>query len=337
MNLAPGTDIHIHIAARERPDCKVSNQMLAMPAFAYMITANGINPVELTQHFDKTIAAHILGKLSGAPTVERGVLLAIDWVFQSDGTRDDAASHFVVSNDYVRELAKQNPKILFGASINPNRGERAGMQELERCLDKTSGLTAVLVKWVPNAQVIDPNPTDHRHDWFYKALATHNLPLLCHTGPEWAIPVPKGDQVLGDPRLLQRALDLGVKVIAAHAATRFFPTDKYDYVDQLAEMMKRSPNLYADLSAMCVWCREIDTIKRVKDLIPSDRMILGSDYPIPVNDMLLSFMKGIPFEDALKIGTTKNPLERNYRQLIAMGFPQSIGTKAAQVLRASTG
>jgi predicted TIM-barrel fold metal-dependent hydrolase len=330
MNLPPGTDIHIHIAARQRPDCKVSDQMLAMPAFAYMIGANGINPVELIQHFDKTISSHILGVLQSAPSVEKGVLLAIDWVFKDDGTRDDARSHFVVSNDYVRELAKQN-KVLFGASVNPSRGEKAGMLELERCLDKTVGPTPVLLKWVPNAQAIDPNPKDHRHDWFYKALAANDLPLLCHTGPEWAIPVPQGDQVLGDPSLLQRALDLRVKVIAAHAATRFFPTDQYDYVDKLASMMKNSPNLYADLSAMCVWCREFDTIKRVKDHIPAHRMILGSDYPIPVNDMLLSFMKGTSVEEALRIGTIKNPIEKNYQQLIAMGFSRSIGTKAADL------
>jgi predicted TIM-barrel fold metal-dependent hydrolase len=329
MNLPQGTDIHIHIAAKQRPDCKVSNQMLAMPAFAYMITANGINLIELNQHFDKTIADHILGTVNGAPSIEKGVLLAIDWVFKADGTRDDANSHFVVSNDYVRELAKQNRKVLFGASINPNRGEKKGTKELERCFDKTLGPLPVLLKWVPNAQVIDPK--DQRHDWFYKALATHKLPLLCHTGPEWAIPVPQGDQVLGDPGLLQRALDLGVTVIAAHAATRFFPWDNYDYVDELADMMKRNPNLYADLSAMCVYCRKGDTIKRVKDLIPGDRLILGSDYPIPVNDMLLPFMEAVSLEDALKISTIKNPIERNYQQLIAMGFPKTIGTKPAQL------
>src|SRR2546421_11925771 len=313
MNIPPGTDIHIHIAAKQRPDCKVSNQMLAMPAFAYMVTADGINPVELAQHFDKTIADHILGTLSKAASVEKGVLLAIDWVFKPDGPRDDTNSHFVVSNDYVRELAKLNPKVLFGASINPNRGEKAGMQELEKCFDKTLGATPVLMKWVPNAQNIHPD--NAAFTWFYDALAANRLPLLCHTGPEWAIPVQKGDQVLGDPRGLQLALDRGVTVIAAHAATRFFQWDDYDYVAELADMIDRNPNLYADLSAMCVWCRKGDTIKRVKHLIPQDRLILGSDYPIPVNDMLLPFMEAVSLEESLKIGTIKNPIERNYQQL----------------------
>ena len=308
--------------------------MLEMPAFAYMVTANHINLIDLDLHFDKTIHDLIIGALNGASSVQKGVLLAMDGVFKSDGNPDDHNSHFIVTNDYVRELAKENPKVLFGASINPNRGEAAGMQELERCFDTTSGYKApVLMKWVPNSQNIDPK--DNRHDWFYKALAAHHLPLLCHTGPEYAIPVPKGDQELGNPTRLQRALDLGVTVIAAHAATRFYPGDKYDYVADLADMMKGSRHLFADLSAMCVWCRALDTIKRVKDLIPADRMILGSDYPIPVNDMLLSFMTHPPLEEALRIAIIKNPIERNYQQLLAMGFPASIGTKAAEVLRPS--
>ncbi len=329
MNLSPGTDIHIHVAARERPDCKVSGEMQRMAAFTYMIEANHIDRDELKKHFDKTITTLVLGALHDAPSVEKGVLLAMDWVCKPDGKPDHDNSHLVVSNDYVRELAKINPKVLFGASVNPNRGEKAGMAELEKCFDTTGGYKApVLMKWVPNAQVIHPNAP--AHSWFYKALKAHHLPLLCHTGPEWAIPVPKGDQALGDPSLLLQALEAEVTVIAAHAATRFFPWDKYDYVEELADMMKHWPNLYADLSAMCVWCREIDTIKRVKDHIPPDRMILGSDFPIPVNDMLLSFMD-TPLEESLHIGAIKNPIEKNYQQLIAMGFPQSIGTKAAEL------
>ncbi|MGH7480280.1 MAG: hypothetical protein ACREJ8_11945, partial [Candidatus Methylomirabilales bacterium] len=73
-------DMHIHIASKERPDCKVSNAMLSLPAFAYMVVANGINPLDLAQHFDQTIRDHILGVLNASTTVKKGVLLALDAV-----------------------------------------------------------------------------------------------------------------------------------------------------------------------------------------------------------------------------------------------------------------
>jgi|SRR6266403_906879 len=336
--MPPVIDIHVHIAARERRDCRVSNKMLGLPAFSYMVAADGINPIALEQHFDQTIRDHILAAVQSAPSVNRAVLLAIDGVYSDNGVFQDNESHFIVSNDYVRELAKANhPRVLFGASINPNRGEGPGMKELERCLDPASGPLPVLVKWVPNSQIIDP--ADKRHDWFYKALANLQLPLLSHTGPEYAVPVPHGKidyQQLGDPRRLERALDLGTKVIAAHAASRFFPLEKYDYVKDLGEMMNKAEakkwKLFTDVSAMCVVCRALETINRVLELIPPQRMILGSDYPVPVNDMPLPFMRNTSFERFVNIVAIHNPIEKNYQQLLAMGFPQSIGTKAAEVL-----
>lgn len=43
-------------------------------------------------------------------------------------------------------------------------------------------------------------------------------------------------------------------------------------------------------------------------------------------------MKGLSFEEFLQIQQIQNPIEKNYRQLLAMGFPRTIGTQAAAVL-----
>jgi predicted TIM-barrel fold metal-dependent hydrolase len=59
------------------------------------------------------------------------VCLAQDAVYRPDGSRDDGATHFYVSNDYVLDLAKESPKILPGCSINPIRKD--ALQELARC------------------------------------------------------------------------------------------------------------------------------------------------------------------------------------------------------------
>ncbi len=190
------------------------------------------------------------------------------------------------------------------------------------------------MKWIPNSQNFDPS--NRNYEWFYRKLADENLPLLCHTGPEHAVPVARTeDQEFGDPRKLRLALDMGVKVVAAHCATSFFSWEK-NYLDELSalfdEREKRGWNLYADISAMCTLFR-VSIIDAVLKKIPHDRMILGSDYPIPIDDRPPQFNEALPFEEYRKIAEIKSPIEKNYRQLLAMNFPKEAMTKASSILR----
>ncbi len=335
--MPPVIDVHIHIAATREPGCKVSEELRREPAFAWMLFADRIRRAELRRDFDGTVRRHIVGTLEGAPRVDRGVLLALDAVYGEDGRRVEEASHLVVSNEYVASLARAHPKVLLGASVHPNRGPSAGGAELARCLGGDP--PAARVKWLPNAQLIDP--AEPRHDWFYEALAEAGVPLLCHTGPENTLPVPapaEEHQRLGDPRRLRRALDLGVTVIAAHAAMRLVPFQD-DFLPDLAAMMREAEHngrwrLYADLAAMCLPCR-IGTARRVLESIPAERMVLGSDYPIPVADMPPVLMPGLALREYLALLAVRNPIEKNYAQLLAMGFPPTIGTRAAEIIPAA--
>jgi predicted TIM-barrel fold metal-dependent hydrolase len=160
--------------------------------------------------------------------------------------------------------------------------------------------------------------------------------LLCHTGLEHAIPVAKTeDQELGDPRKLRLALDMGVKVIAAHCATSFFPWEK-SYLDELSEMFnegeRRGWNLYADISAMCTLFRA-SMIDDILKQIPHNRMVLGSDYPIPIDNMPPKFVETLTLQEYLDIAKIDNPIEKNYRQLLAMDFPEEAMTNASSILR----
>jgi hypothetical protein len=156
--------------------------------------------------------------------------------------------------------------------------------------------------------------------------------------PEHAVPVPlpvAEHQRLGDPRRLSRALDIGVTVIAAHAAARFFPFE-VDYLDDLAGMMREAESngrwrLFADVSAMCLWPR-IVTVPRVLASIPPERMVLGSDYPIPIADMPPLLVRGLTPAEYGAIRKIRNPIEKNYRQLLAMGFPDTIGSRAGELV-----
>jgi hypothetical protein len=66
-----------------------------------------------------------------ASRIDYAVVLAQDAVYRADGSRNDAETHFYVSNDYVLRLAEESPKIIPGCSINPTR--RDALEELERC------------------------------------------------------------------------------------------------------------------------------------------------------------------------------------------------------------
>ena len=332
--MAEVIDVHVHIAARSEPGCKVSRTMERQPAFAFMLLADGVARGDLRRNFDGTIRAKIVEVIEGALSVDRAVVLALDAIYTDDGVRRDDASHLVVSNDYVRTLAASHPRVLFGASVHPNRGPLAGRDELERCLFGEP--PAALVKWIPNSQLIDTS--DPRHDWFYEALAGAGVPLLCHTGPEHAVPVPPPSaehQRLGDPRRLRRALDIGVTVIVAHAAARFFPFEE-DHLGDLAGMMREAESngrwrLFTDVSAMCLWPR-IVAVPRVLAAIPGERMVLGSDYPIPVADMPALLVPSLTLAEHASIRKIANPIEKNYRQLLAMGFPETVGSRASELI-----
>jgi predicted TIM-barrel fold metal-dependent hydrolase len=272
----------------------------------------------------------MIERLNNARGIDFGVFLAFDSVYKENGEIDEQNSNMVTPNHYVIDMARDNPKVLFGASVHPNRGFAQGIEELDRCIEGG----AVLIKWIPNSQIIDPS--DRNYEWFYRKLADENLPLLCHTGPEHGVPVVKTEyQKLGDPRKLRLALDMGVTVIAAHCGTALFSWEK-SYLDELSEMFdereRRGWNLYADISAMCILFRA-PIIDAVLKKIPHDRMVLGSDYPIPVDRMPPEFIETLTFQEYSKMGKIDNPIEKNYRQLLAMDFPKEAMTKAASILR----
>jgi len=204
------------------------------------------------------------------------------------------------------------------------------MEELDRCIEGG----AVLIKWARNSQIFDPS--DRKYKWFYKKLADENLPLLCHTGLEHAIPLEKTDYLeFGDSRKLRLALNLGVKVIAAHSATSYSPLEK-TYLDELSEMFdegeRRGWYLYADISAMCTLFRA-SIIEEVFEKIPLNRMVLGIDYPIPVDNMRPKFVETLTLKEYLEIAKVDNPIEKNYRQVLAMDFSGGAMTNASSILQ----
>ena len=229
--------------------------------------------------------------------LDYAVVLAQDAVYRKDGTRDDSATHFYVSNDYVLELARDCPKILPGCSINPVRS--GALQELERC--RAAGCR--LIKIHTAIQGVDPALVEFEP--FYRLAQALGVVLMFHTGYEHSCKVVS--QKFTDPLRLARVLDQGGPVIAAHCGTCAF-FDPENYYPAFAEMMQRYDNLYGDTAIMASLIRW-SSLHRLSHEVESirSRIVHGSDYPFPPARLPHLFRTGLfPSE-------RRNPLDMDLR------------------------
>jgi uncharacterized protein len=221
------------------------------------------------------------------------------------------AADLQVSNTTVAALSREAPKAKLGASVHPYR-----MNALE-ALDEAVALGAVLLKWLPNAQRIDPaSPKCLR---FYRRLRELSLPLLSHTGDEHTLPRPS--QNLGDIRRLQPALDAGVTVIAAHAGTGGDAT-----TTEIAAMVEANPRLFLECSAL--WTphrfRQMRTLLEIPEL--HDKWVYGSDWPVP----LLWPLRSTELRAARKI---ENDFDKRVAAALALRVPEAALVRGAGLCR----
>ena len=258
--------------------------------------------------------------VDGAACVDHVVVLALDAVHDAEGRRLLDRTPLFVPNDHVLALCAAYPKLLPGASVHPYRPD--ALDELHRVAEGG----AVLVKWLPNAQRMDP--ADARCVPFYRALALLGLPLLTHMGHEYSL--GRSGQELGDPRRLRRALDEGVTVIGAHCASAGVADDRRKNFLHFADLVRRHPNLYGDLSALTLtnrW-RSLGRILWEEGLLP--RLLNGTDYPLP--PCALCFAREIGVAAALRLARIRNLFERDFAIKQAMGVPDEVFARGYQVL-----
>ena len=201
----PSVDAHTHIFCwgEDPADGYLSRKTRKSRLIRLLLRVTGV----LSEPGD-TISAklrHRLLRQVHESHLDYAVVLAQDAVYRADGCRDDAATHFYVSNDYVLDLARESSAILPGCSINPIRAD--ALQELERCYAAGSRL----VKVHTAIQGVDPDRAEF--DPFYRLARELGVVLMLHTGYEHSCTVVS--QKFTDPRRLARALDHGGPVIAA--------------------------------------------------------------------------------------------------------------------------
>jgi predicted TIM-barrel fold metal-dependent hydrolase len=217
-------------------------------------------------------------------------LLAFDKNYRRDGTVNLEKTEFYVPNEYVFTLAERYPDLFIpNISVNPYRPD--AIAELE----KWARRGARIVKWLPNAMGIDPS--DSKCDAFYQKMKELDLILLSHGGEEKAVEAEE-DQKLGNPLLLRRPLDHGVKVIVAHCAGLGTnedldspdrrQTDNFDLFLRLMDDKRYEGLVFGELSAMTQFNRSgkpLQTMLAREDL--HERIVNGSDYPLPAVNLLI--------------------------------------------------
>jgi predicted TIM-barrel fold metal-dependent hydrolase len=326
-------DIHVHFGAPDdqASGCYWSKKFTKSLAFIVMLI--------LTNFLFKKVNISRIKKrmfkiVRRSKCVDQFVFLALDQVYDKSGNVHKEQTHLYVPNDYLASLAKQNNRVLFGASVHPYRPD--WKKELLYCLQNR----AVLCKWLPSAQMIDPS--DDRCRNMYNVLAEHKLPLLCHVGPEYACPSAAPNlERLNDPNLLVNALEARVVVIMAHCAMPYFgPWDNHiyrQYFQSFLDLMNKANdkgwNLYADLSAICIPTREA-YVSRVINQVPPERLLFGSDYPVLLTEFCY-YKRGQSFWDRVrfirKMARVRNLLDMNYYIIEEMGFNPCVFTNASKL------
>ena len=325
---APIVDMHCHVAGlgADGSGCFVSDRLRRSWKVAFYFRGFGVTRREVEQRGDALCADRLSAMLSQSKYVGRAVVLALDGPVDGQGALDPARTEFYVPNEFVAALAARHPNLLFGASINPYRPDA-----LSR-LDHAAAAQAVLVKWLPSIQLIDP--ADPRLAPFYRRMAELRLPLLVHTGTEHSFTWSKDE--FADPVRLRLPLSLGVTVIAAHAAWPGRHEGERD-INRLARLMKEYPNLYADISSLT----QINKLGALREVLRRQefrgRLVYGTDFPL-VNMPIVSpwfFPLDLSLRERWRISRIENPWDRDVALKRALGVPTDAFTRAETLLLGS--
>ncbi len=303
------TDCHVHLAAL--PDgangCYISPRMMRSPLFRFLLWKFGYDlkkPAETNARYIEDL----LSELRASRYVGRVVLLGMDGVYDANGKFDPQGTEFLVSNDYVLQVARAHPaECLAGVSINPQRV--GAVDEVARC----AAGGAALVKVLPNSQQFDPG--DRRYIPFYRALAQHHLPLLSHVGYEFSL-IGK-DQSAGDPAKLRVALDEGTTVIAAHGCSNGLVFWE-KFLGTFLDLVKSYRNFYADISALTLTNRLGMLLKLRRHSEVFDRLLFGTDYPLPV--LHVACWGRVSLSALGEMVRTKNRFDRQYLVCSRLGL-----------------
>lgn len=318
-------DLHCHVAGigAGGSGCFVSSALRRSWKYRVYLKSFGIAAAELLREGDFLVVRRLAETLAGSRRVAAAVVLALDGVVGADGELDRERTELYIPNEFVAVAAGRFGNLLYGASVNPYR--RDALARLEEAV--AGG--AVLLKWLPAIQAIDP--ADERLIPFYRRLAALGLPLLSHTGCESSF--TRSRHELGDPERLRLPLQLGVTVIAAHAGGGGRSRGERN-ADRFIRLCRQFPNLYGDLSALTQLNRLgcLGRLLHHREL--HDRLLYGTDMPLPQTGLVTPFAFPLSISPAtmLAIARLANPWDRDVALKEALGVSGAILANGGRLL-----
>lgn len=314
-------DAHVHLLGlREARGCIISTKLMRGPLYPLLTRALGLTGIA-RDRLDDAYADRLQAWVNLSELDAIG-LLAFDGVYTERGDFDRERTHFMVGNDYCLEVAGRSSKFLPICSVNPRRKD--AIEELERVV----AAGAVAIKTLPNSQGFDP--ADRAFTRFWQRMADLKIPLLTHTSFEHTI--PPIDQLYGRPERLHPVLEQGVTVIAAHCAGSGVAHPLHEDFDTWHEMLRDHSNLYGDISAMASVSRFPYIHRVLRSDLALERVILGSDLPVPVSPSVFLKPLGVrKVRELQKLAT--NPIQQNLETFRALGVPAEVFERGATLLR----
>jgi uncharacterized protein len=253
------------------------------------LNASGVKDLRQADH---QYLENFMKLIRGFPKEGKFLILALDLCYGKDGEMNLGDTKIHVSNDYVFKLSNQYPDVFVPCiSVHPYRKD--ALEEV----DKWARHGVKVIKWMPGAMGMDAS--DKGCEPFYEKMMEHDMILLTHTGREDTMPVAKF-QPLNNPLLFRKPLDMGVKIIMAHCGSLGTNKDldnegttkneKLFY--RLMEEEKYEGLLYGDISALAMTTRSGKVLERaLRYTHLHQRLINGSDYPLPAVNSVISINK----------------------------------------------
>lgn len=318
-------DIHCHTAGigAGGSGCFVSHKLRRSFRYRFYLKAFGVTERELLAEGDGLVIQRLSLTLARSQRVSTAVILAMDSVATKDGALDEAGTEIYIPNEFLAGEVRHYPNLLFGASVNPFL--RGALRRLEQVV--ADG--AVLLKWLPPIQHIDP--ANQELVPFYLGMKELGLPLLSHTGSEHSFTRARND--LGDPERLRLPLSLGVTVIAAHGAGSGRNHEETNFERLLR--LREYPNFYVDISALT----QLNRPGQLKRLLQCHklhgRLLYGTDMPL-VNSFLVSpwaFPLRLSLPQMLEISRIHNAWDRDLALKEALGLRTGMLGDAMSILR----
>jgi predicted TIM-barrel fold metal-dependent hydrolase len=308
-------DIHTHLLSSDVAFQR-SYDKIALRFFAKKF---GMDPKALGRDPYGEYTRALVESVRNSRHVEKIVLFGVDDRVDDAGNSLHKDITVCATNEDVAALYRGNEDVIIPFfSINPNRPDALDL--IDRYAD--AGFRGA--KFLQNYWGVDTREARYRP--YFEKLAQRGLPLIVHVGSESSVHSFKSCESI---EMLNHPLESGVQVICAHMALSYEPQHIFKALSKnpkhfneeyylLIEMLKKYPNLYADISALLtpVRAKVLRHLSTQSDI--HHKLLFGTDFPVPFSMVLNSY--DLPYRKRFELSREANPFDR-YAKAILECFP----------------